>query len=136
MPTESHAAPLQGTRRSDPPDAALGVAAFAAAAAAVLAWAACCVLPIALSLAGLTLAGTAALAGQRAWITVGAAVVLAAGWWSVWRRRRACATDGSCAPPSRTSIWLLAAATALLAAAILWQPLIEPKALAILRTVH
>lgn len=91
---------------------------------------------MALATAGLSLAGGAFLAGQRTWFTLGAALVLAAGWWSVWRRRRACAADRGCAPPSRLSVTLLGLATALLLLAILWQPLIEPEALMILRSLR
>ena len=48
-------------------DIILGWSALGAAALAVFAWSACCVLPLALSIAGLSLAGTAVIAGQRAW---------------------------------------------------------------------
>jgi mercuric ion transport protein len=117
-------------------DTALGWSALATAGLAVLAWAACCVLPMALAITGLSLAGGAFLAGHRAWFTLGAALVLAAGWWRVWRRRRACAADRSCTPASKLSVSLLALATALLALAIVWQPLVEPKALTILRSLR
>lgn len=116
-------------------DRAVGWSALAGAGLAVSAWAACCVLPMALSLAGLSLAGTAVLAGQRTWLTLGAAVVLGVGWWRVWRRRRACARDRSCAAPSRTTIALLALATILTTLAFVWQPLIEPRALMLLRSL-
>lgn len=122
--------------RSRPADTVLGWSAVAAAALAVFAWSACCVLPIGLSLVGLSLAGTALVAEQRTWLTVGAAIVLASGWWSVWRRRILCAKDVPCAPPSRLSIGLLGAATALLALALAWQPLIESWALSVLRTLR
>ena len=117
-------------------DTALGWSALAAAGLAVFAWAACCVLPMALAISGMSLAGGAVLAGQRTWFTLGAALVLAAGWWRVWRRRRACAADLSCAPASRLSVNLLGLATALLLLAIAWQPLVEPKALMILRSLR
>jgi len=114
-------------------EAAFGWSAIAASASAVFAWAACCVLPIALSLAGINLAGTAVIAGQRTWVTLGAAIMLAAGWWRVWGHRRACTAGAPCAPPSRRSIWLLSVATALTVLALVWQPVIEPAALALLR---
>ena len=71
------------TPRPDRRETLLGWSALGGSALAVLAWAACCVLPIALSLAGLSLAGTSLVAGQRQWITLGAAVLLAAGQ-SLW----------------------------------------------------
>jgi mercuric ion transport protein len=106
------------------------------AGATVLAWSACCVLPMALSIAGLSLAGTAVIARQRAWLTVAMLVVLAAGWWMAWRRRQACVGEPSCAPPSRLMISLLSAATILALAALAWAPLIEPWALALLRSAR
>lgn len=119
--------------RSAGREAALGWSALGAAALAVFAWAACCVLPMALSIAGLSLAGTALIAGQRAWLTLATVVLLGAGWWSVWRRRRACETDTTCAPPSRLIVGLLSVATLLTGLALLWGPLIEPNLLALLR---
>src|SRR6266404_4447775 len=88
-------------------DAMLGWTAVATSAGAVLAWAACCVLPMALALAGTGMAATATLAGQRSWLTVVAAVILAAGWFLTWRRARACRVDHSCRPPSRLNVALL-----------------------------
>ena len=117
-------------------DIIIGWSALGAAALAVFAWSACCVLPIALSIAGLSLAGTAVIAGQRTWLTLATLVVLGAGWWMVWRRRRACAADAACAPPSRLMIGLLSAATALTLAALAWGPFIEPWALALLRSAR
>ncbi len=126
----------QSHPRTPPRDLALGWAALGAGALAVFAWAACCVLPLVLSIAGLSLAGAAVIAGQRTWFTVGAVVVLGAGWWMAWRRRRACAADAACAPPSRLMIGLLSAATVLTLVAFAWGPFIEPWALAILRSVR
>jgi len=122
--------------RSTGREAVLGWSALGGSALAVFAWAACCVLPIALSLAGVSLAGTAMIAGQRTWLTLGAAVVLGAGWWSVWRRRRACATDATCAPPTRLTLALLTTATILIGLALIWQPLVEPWALMLLRSLR
>lgn len=48
-----------------PAETALNWAAVAAAAGAVFAWAACCVLPMSLALAGLGLGGLGWVAGQR-----------------------------------------------------------------------
>lgn len=122
--------------RSGGRDALLGWFALGGSALAVFAWAACCVLPIALSFAGVSLAGMALVAGQRTWLTAGAAVVLAAGWWSVWRRRTACAIDASCAPPDRLTLVLLTAATLLAGLALIWQSLVEPNALMLLRSLR
>ncbi|MBJ7412225.1 MAG: MFS transporter permease [Phenylobacterium sp.] len=113
----------------------LGWSALGGSVLAVFAWAACCVLPMALSLAGLGLAGAALIAGQRTWLTVASAAVLLTGWWNVWRRRSACARGGSCRPPARATIALLASATALTTLALVWQPLIEPWALMLLRSL-
>ena len=110
-------------------EALLGWAAVAASAGAVLAWAACCVLPMALALAGGAMAASAALAGQRAWLTAAAALILGGGWLLAWRRARACRTDSYCRPPSRLNLLLLSGATLLLVVAILWPSLIEAKLL-------
>ncbi|MDP3747361.1 MAG: MFS transporter permease [Phenylobacterium sp.] len=123
-------------RRSDGRDTVVGWSALGAAALAVFAWAACCVLPMALSVAGLSLAGTAVFAGQRTWLTVATVIVLSAGWWMVWRRRRACVLDATCAPPSGLMVGLLSAATVLTGLALIWQPLIEPYFLMLLRTAR
>ncbi|MCI3132825.1 MFS transporter permease [Phenylobacterium aquaticum] len=104
-----------------------------ASALAVFAWAACCVLPLALSVAGLSLAGTAWIAGERRWLTGAAMVVLAMGWWSAIRRRRHCDLDARCAPPSPLSFTLLGAATLLAMTALAWSSLVEPRFLALLR---
>jgi mercuric ion transport protein len=112
----------------------LAWSALASAGAAVLAWAACCVVPIGLSLAGVSIAGTALLAGQRGWLTLAAAAVLVPGWWLVLCRQRACATGSTCAPPRRGVVALLTAASLLVVLALAWQSLIEPKALMMLRS--
>lgn len=114
------------------PDWLVGGAAVAAASGAVFAWAACCALPMALALGGVGFSA-AAIAGQRSWITLLAAVVLAAGWGLTWRRARACRLDRGCAPPSRVSILLLSVATALLLTAMAWPRLIEPSVLSAIR---
>lgn len=106
-----------------------------AAALAVMAWAACCVLPLALSFAGLSLVGAEYLAGQRGWLTGLAAALLATGWWLIWRRRGVCAIDASCPTPSRTTVILLAVASLLLLAAVAWGPLIEPWAIRMMRSL-
>jgi mercuric ion transport protein len=124
----------QPRSRSSSREILLGWSALGASALAVLAWAACWMLPMALGVAGLSLAGTTIIAGQRTWLTLATVVVLA-GWWSVWRRHRVCAADATCAPPSRLMIGLLSAATILALAALAWGSLLEPWALMLLRGV-
>lgn len=99
---------------------------------AVVAWAACCVLPMSLAAAGMTFAGTAFFAQQRAWLTAVAAVVLVLGWVLLWRRSQRCKLDKGCKPPSRLNVALMSVASLLLILAIVWQPLIEPRLLSII----
>lgn len=103
-------------------DLALAWSAAATGALAVFAGAACCVLPLALSIAGLSLAGTAWIAGGSRWLTAATLVVLALGWWGVTRRRRQCRRDSACAPPSPLSLGLLSAATGLAVTALAGDP--------------
>lgn len=107
-------------------------AAVGASVSAVVAWAACCVLPMSLAAAGMTLAGTAFFAEQRAWITIVAALTLAAGWVMLWRRSQRCKLDEGCKPPSRLNVALMIAASIFLVVAVVWQPLIEPRLLSII----
>lgn len=116
-----------------PAETALSWAAVAAAAGAVFAWAACCVLPMSLALAGIGLGGLSWIAGQRTWITLAALGVIGVGWILTWRRARMCRIDGACATPSRLGIGLLGAATFLAVLALAWQPFIEPWALRLIR---
>lgn len=119
-----------------PAETALSWAAMAAAAGAVFAWAACCVLPMSLALAGIGLTGLSWFAGQRTWITLGALAVISVGWIVTWRRARMCKIDSACAAPSRFRIGLLGAATFLVLLALIWQPIIEPWALALIRSAR
>ncbi|MCX7587807.1 MFS transporter permease [Phenylobacterium sp. 58.2.17] len=119
-----------GHKRAGGADLAVGWGAVTAAGATLLAWAACCVLPLALSIAGVSMAGMVWIAGQRTWLTVATLVVLGIGWWAALRRGRACSA------PSRLTIGLLSIATALTLIALAWQPLLEPRLLAILRTLR
>ena len=115
---------------------ALSWAAIAAAAGAIFAWAACCVLPMSLALMGLGLGGLSWFARQRSWITLVALGVIAAGWALTWRRERMCRIDGACPAPPRLGIGLLSAATLLVFLALIWQPLIEPWALTLIRSAR
>ena len=122
--------------RGAAPDGAIGVAAAAAGASAVLAWAACCVLPMSLAIAGLSFTWLSWIAGLRAWMTLAALAVIGTGWMVVWRRRQRCRVDVGCAAPSRLGVGLLGAATLLTLVALAWQPLIEPWALALIRRAN
>jgi mercuric ion transport protein len=119
-----------------PAETALSWAAVAAAAGAVFAWAACCVLPMSLALAGLGLGGLSWFAGQRTWITLTALAVIGVSWVVTWRRARMCRLDSACAAPSRLGIGLLGAATVLVLLALIWQPIVEPWALALIRSAR
>ena len=110
------------------PEVAVSASAAIGAAASVFAWAACCVLPLALSEAGVSFAGAAVIAGARNWLTLLAAVILAAGWLLHWRRLRMCKKDGACRRPSRLAFWLLVTASVLIVLSLAWQPYIEPWA--------
>lgn len=127
---------LNSRNRLDGADRIVGWSALGVAGLAVLAWAACCVLPLALSLIGLGIAGTALIAGLRGWLTFGAGVMLAAGWWSYWRRRRVCSSEPGCTPPSRLTAALLGAATLLVCLALIWQSIVEPWAMRLLMRMH
>jgi mercuric ion transport protein len=123
-------------RRGKPAETALSWAAVATAAGAVFAWAACCVLPMSLALAGLGLGGLSWIAGQRTWITLAALSVIGVGWVGCWRRARMCRVDSACAAPSRLGIALLGAATLLAVLALIWQPFVEPFALTLIRSAR
>ncbi len=117
-------------------ETALSWAAVAASAGAVFAWAACCVLPMSLALAGLGLGGVSWIAGQRTWMTLAALAVIGVGWVLTWRRARMCRVDDACAAPSRLGIGLLCVATVLAVLALVWQPFIEPWALTLIRSAR
>ena len=116
-------------KRAPIPEVAVSASAAIGAAASVFAWAACCVLPLALSVAGVSFAGAAVIAGARNWLTLLAAVILAAGWLLHWRRLRMCKNDAACRRPSRLAFWLLVTASVLIVLSLAWQPYIEPWAM-------
>lgn len=134
--TSSGLRALRDGQGGKPAETALGWAAVAAGAGAVFAWAACCVLPMSLALAGLGLGGLSWVAGQRTWITLAALAAIGVGWVVAWRRARMCRIDCACAAPSRIGIGLLGAATVLVLLALIWQPLVEPWALALIRSAR
>ncbi|QTC92141.1 MFS transporter permease [Brevundimonas goettingensis] len=111
------------------PEVAVSASAAIGGVAAVFAWAACCVLPLALSVAGVSFAGAAVIAGARNWLTLVAAVILVAGWLLHWRRLRMCRKDAACRRPSRLAFWLLVIASLLIVLSLAWQPYIEPWAM-------
>ena len=119
-----------------PAEIALNWAAISAAAGALFAWAACCVLPMSLALAGLSLGGLSWFAVQRTWITLAAVALLSAGWVVTWRRARMCRSGGACTAPSQLGIGLLSIATLLVLVALAWQPFVEPWALALIRSAR
>jgi|TARA_R100000935_G_scaffold49831_1_gene75348 mercuric ion transport protein len=89
-----------------------------------------------LALAGLGLGGLGWVAGQRTWFTLGALALISVGWVVTWRRARTCRVDSSCAAPSRLGIAMLGAATVLVLLALIWQPIVEPWALALIRSAR
>ncbi len=111
------------------PEVAVSASAAIGGVAAVFAWAACCVLPLALSVAGVSFAGAAVIAGARNWLTLVAAAILVAGWLLHWRRLRMCRKDAACRRPSRLAFWLLVIASLLIVLSLAWQPYIEPWAM-------
>lgn len=114
-------------------ETAVSGAAAVAAGGAVVAWVACCVLPMTLALAGVGISGLSWIAGLRVWITLLALGAVGLGWVITWRRTLTCRTDQACAAPSRLGTGLLGLATVFVMMALTWQPLIEPWALAMLR---
>ena len=126
----------RGGSDGKPAETTLNWTALAAAAGAVFAWAACCVLPMSLALAGLGLGGLSLIAEQRTWITLAALAVVGIGWILTWRRARRCRIDSACAAPSRLGVGLLGAATILVLLALIWQPIVEPWALALIRNAR
>lgn len=111
-----------------------GVAALGTAGGftALVAAAACCVLPLAFAAVGLGAGGLAFLVPYHWPLTIGAALAVAAGWGVYLRKRQACARDGTCsaAAPSNATFWMLGVATVFVALAALWpaffeQPLIR-----------
>lgn len=87
------------------------------------------VLPLALTIAGVSFAGAGVIAGARNWLTLVAAVILSAGWLLHWRRLRMCRKDAACRRPSRLAFWLLVVASLLIVLSMAWQPYIEPWAM-------
>ena len=136
MTTKSDSRPEIGDRTRRVAENTLSGAAVLAAFGAVFAWSACCVLPLSLALAGLGLGGLSWVAGQRVWLTLAALGVIVAGWIVTWRRSRPRRGDCADRAPSRLAIGLLSAATLLVLLALAWRPVIEPWALALIRSAR
>lgn len=128
--------PVKDRPVGQPAETILSWTALAAAGGALFAWAACCVLPMSLALVGLGLGGLGWFAGYRIGFTLAALAAIGVGWVLTWRRARRCKTDGSCAAPSGLAIGLLAIATVLVLLALIWQPLVEPWALSLIRNAR
>ncbi|MBM3653735.1 MAG: mercury transporter MerT [Alphaproteobacteria bacterium] len=110
---------------------AIGLGALAASS--------CCALPLALASVGVTgaaLGGLELLASLRPFLLGGAALALAVGWFLFFRRRAAaCDNGGVCVAPvsSKRTAAFLAVGTALVGAAAIWQPYVEPILLQLMR---
>lgn len=107
-----------------------GLGAMAAiAATGAVACSACCVLPFALPAAALAMTGGALawFGGLHAWVTLVAGAAVVAGWLWVGAQMR---TSGR--RPAKSTLVVMATATALLAVAVAW-PRIEPVFVALLR---
>jgi mercuric ion transport protein len=89
-----------------------------------------------LALAGLGLGGFGWIAGQRTWITFAALGVVGVGWVLTWRRARMCRTEAACRAPSRLGTAILGVATGLVILALIWQPIVEPWALSLIRSAR
>lgn len=117
-------AALPTIERAERPIAAVGVgAAFGALFSAV----ACCVLPAALALAGLSAGGFAFVVPYHWPLTVASSVVVAVGWAVYLRKRQRCA-NGVCFAPhprARATLWLLSAATLFIVLSIAWKAFFE-----------
>lgn len=122
-------ADLQATRNGVSLASETGVAAVGTAGGftALVSAAACCVLPLALALAGIGSGGLAFLVPYHWPLTIGAGLLVAAGWAFYARKRRACSTSNDCgaAPPGRLAFVLLCLASACVILSALWPGYIE-----------
>ena len=102
------------------------VISMAAGLTAFFAAAACCVLPAALALIGLSAGGSAFVVPYHQPLTVAAGIAVVIGWALYLRKRRACASDASCADaPSRATFWLLGAASMFVILSVAWKAFFE-----------
>lgn len=115
--------------RGDPSQKAVGVGSIVATTGAVLACAACCVVPLALPVLALGASGAvlAWFAGAHKWITGLALLIVLAAWgWLAWRTFR------SGHPLAHSTVIMMVLSTLMLALALVW-PRIEPALMAMLR---
>lgn len=105
----------------------IAAAGTAASAGALFSAGACCVLPLALAVAGVGSGALAAVVPFHWPLTIASAVVVAAGWLLYWRKRRACATGADCAgaPPGRSTLVMLSVATLFVALSAIWPRFLE-----------
>lgn len=124
------------TTRADAGRLLLGTSLGAALAGIVAS--SCCVLPLVLAAAGLggaALGVVPVLAAWRPWLIGAAVLALVAAWAVYLRRRRACRAGAACAEVSATDRRGIAliVITIVVLASLLWQPLIEPRLLLLVR---
>ena len=99
----------------------------AAGFAALFSAAACCVLPIALALAGIGAGGFVFIVPYHWPLTIAAGVAVAVGWALYIRKRQLCIGNASCAveAPSRATFLLLCGATAFVLLSVAWKEIFE-----------
>lgn len=99
----------------------------AAGFAALFSAAACCVLPIALALAGIGASGFVFIVPYHWPLTIAAGVAVAVGWALYIRKRQLCISSASCAvqAPSRATFLLLSGATAFVLLSVAWKEFFE-----------
>jgi mercuric ion transport protein len=105
---------------------------------AAIAASSCCVLPLVFAgfgLGGATFAVLPVLAAWRPYLLGAAVLALAAAWVVQLRRSSACAANGECAPAAgrKRGLTWLAAVSAVVLLSIVWQPLVEPQLLLLIR---
>lgn len=98
----------------------------------------CCVLPLVFAgfgLGGATFAALPVLAAWRPYLLGAAVLALVAAWSLHLRRRRACrASAGSAGAVAPDRRWIaLAATSSVVLVSLVWQPLVEPRLLLLLR---
>lgn len=123
-------------RRAD--GGALFAGAGLSAGLAGIAASSCCILPLVFAgfgLGGATFAVLPVLAAWRPYLLGAAVLALAAAWVVQLRRHSACAADGDCAPAAGRARGLarLAAVSVVVLLSLVWQPLVEPRLLLLLR---
>ena len=122
--TEKSLIPSVAFVGAERPVAAVSVA---AGFTALFSAAACCVLPAALTLAGVGAGGFAFVVPYHRPLTIASGVAAAVGWALYFRRRRACASDPKCAvnAPSSATFLLLSAASLLILLSVAWKAFFE-----------